>query len=83
MRWGRVVIPKELRRTLGIADGDPMEVFVEGERIILAKYAPGCCLCGYVRDQLVSFYPGKLVCKPCIDLMVSNEEKLIKSLSNI
>lgn len=37
---GRVVVPIELRRSLGIDVKDPVEVFVEGERIILQKYAP-------------------------------------------
>ncbi len=38
---GRVVIPKEVRRTLGIREGDPLEIFVsrEGE-VMLKKYAP-------------------------------------------
>ena len=37
---GRIVIPMELRRTLGINVKDPMAIFVEGERIILDE-APG------------------------------------------
>ncbi|MGF7049122.1 transcriptional pleiotropic regulator of transition state genes [Paenibacillus sp. DS2015] len=78
---GRVVIPKELRRTMGIADGDPVEVFVEGDRIILRKYAPGCCLCGIVRDSLTPLYPDKLVCKPCVEMILKNEEKILKAMS--
>ncbi|MEC2940363.1 AbrB/MazE/SpoVT family DNA-binding domain-containing protein, partial [Bacillus cereus] len=35
---GRIVLPKELRRTLGIAEKDPIEIFVEDEKIILQKY---------------------------------------------
>ena len=37
---GRIVIPKELRRNLRIKNGDTLEVFVEGESIILKKYSP-------------------------------------------
>ena len=36
---GRVVLPIELRRTLGIAEKDPMEIYVNGEEVILKKYA--------------------------------------------
>ena len=38
---GRVVVPKEIRRTLRIREGDPMEIFTnhDGE-IILKKYSP-------------------------------------------
>lgn len=38
---GRVVIPKEIRRTLRIREGDPLEIFVSrGGEIILKKYSP-------------------------------------------
>lgn len=37
---GRVVIPMELRRTLGIDVRDPLEIFVDGSQIILQKYQP-------------------------------------------
>lgn len=38
---GRVVIPKEIRRTLRIREGDPLEIFVSrGSEIILKKYSP-------------------------------------------
>ena len=38
---GRVVVPKEIRRTLRIREGEPMEIFTgrEGE-IVLKKYSP-------------------------------------------
>jgi AbrB family transcriptional regulator (stage V sporulation protein T) len=36
---GRVVMPKELRRTLRIREGDPLEVYVDGNSVILKKYA--------------------------------------------
>lgn len=37
---GRVVMPKELRRTLRIRDGDPLEVYVSNDSVMLRKYAP-------------------------------------------
>lgn len=37
---GRVVIPKELRRTLDIKEGDPLEIYVDGDRVVLRKYEP-------------------------------------------
>ena len=43
---GRIVIPKELRDSLDIEDKDPLEIFVEGDRIILKKYNPSCIFCG-------------------------------------
>ncbi|HVI43148.1 MAG TPA: AbrB/MazE/SpoVT family DNA-binding domain-containing protein, partial [Anaerovoracaceae bacterium] len=37
---GRMVIPKEIRRTHNIKEGDPMEIFIDGENIIFRKYQP-------------------------------------------
>jgi AbrB family looped-hinge helix DNA binding protein len=39
---GRVVIPKELRRTMGIAEGDPLEIFTTTDKkVVLQKYHEG------------------------------------------
>lgn len=35
---GRVVIPREIRKQFGIEDGDPLEIFVNKDEIILSKY---------------------------------------------
>ncbi|QSZ27427.1 AbrB/MazE/SpoVT family DNA-binding domain-containing protein [Aceticella autotrophica] len=62
---GRVVIPIELRRTLGIAERDSLEIYVDGEQIVLKKYAPACIFCGNAED--VVNYKGKNVCKKCLE----------------
>jgi AbrB family transcriptional regulator, transcriptional pleiotropic regulator of transition state genes len=64
---GRVVIPIELRRTLDIAEKDPLEIYVDGDRIILRKYEPACVFCGNADE--VSDFKGKKVCKDCISTM--------------
>ena len=43
---GRVVIPVELRRSLGIKTDDLLEIFVDGEYIMLRKNEPACFFCG-------------------------------------
>lgn len=60
---GRIVLPKELRRTLGIDDKDPLEIFIEDNTIILKKYQPACMFCGNARD--VSTFKGKNICPTC------------------
>ena len=35
---GRVVIPKEIRRVLCISEGDPLEIFIDDDGIVLKKY---------------------------------------------
>ena len=43
---GRIVLPIELRRTLDIAEKDALEIYVEGESIVLRKYQAACVFCG-------------------------------------
>ena len=61
---GRVVIPIELRRTLGIGEKDALEIYVDGDRIILKKYEPACIFCG--NAESVSHFKGKVICGGCI-----------------
>ncbi|MEW6446883.1 MAG: AbrB/MazE/SpoVT family DNA-binding domain-containing protein [Bacillota bacterium] len=64
---GRVVIPIELRRTLGIEEKDALEIYVDNEKIILKKYEPACIFCGNAAD--VQHYRGRLVCRECAAAM--------------
>lgn len=48
---GRVVIPKEIRKLLDIEDGKSMvEIFIDGDFVMLKKYQPGCAICGEAID---------------------------------
>ncbi len=60
---GRIVIPIELRRTMGIEEKDALEIYVDGEKIILKKYEPACIFCGNAED--VINYKGKNLCASC------------------
>ena len=62
---GRIVLPKELRKTLSIDIKDSLEIYVEGEHIILKKYAPSCIFCGEAKD--VNNYKGKNICASCLN----------------
>lgn len=62
---GRVVIPVELRRTLGIGEKDALEIYVDADKIMLKKYEPACIFCGNA-DQVIHF-KGKIVCMDCLD----------------
>ena len=66
---GRVVIPVELRRNLGIKTDDSLEVFVDGEFIMLKKYEPACIFCGNAKD--VQNIHGKNICRTCLDELKS------------
>ena len=64
---GRIVLPIELRRTLGIKEKDRIEIFVDGESIILRKYQPACIFCYNAKD--IINYKGKNICPDCIRAM--------------
>jgi transcriptional pleiotropic regulator of transition state genes len=60
---GRVVIPKELRDKMYIEDGDPLEIFVENDAIVIQKYAAVCVFCG--SDKELEEFKGRCVCRAC------------------
>ena len=63
---GRVVIPIELRRTLGIAEKDALEIYVDNDQIVLKKYKPNmtCQVTGEVSDDNFKLADGKLILSP-------------------
>ncbi|SDF75952.1 AbrB/MazE/SpoVT family DNA-binding domain-containing protein [Sporomusa acidovorans] len=64
---GRIVLPVELRRTLGIVQKDGLEIYTEDDQIILRKHEPVCVFCGSVAQ--VTNFKGKNVCKNCFTTM--------------
>ncbi len=62
---GRIVMPAEIRQTLGLKIRDALEIYVEGDQIILKKYQPSCLFCTNA-DNLV-FYEGKRICRECLE----------------
>lgn len=66
---GRVVIPIETRRVLGLNEKDSVEIFTDGESIVLKKYQPSCIFCNEV-DNVIN-HKGKNICNNCIEEMRS------------
>ena len=61
---GRIVLPIELRRTLDIGEKDALEIYVDGDTILLKKYAPSCVFCNDT-NGIIS-YKGKNICGVCM-----------------
>ena len=61
---GRIVVPKELRKKLGIGANDPVEISSDGDKIILTKYAPVCHFCGSTEN--IHEFKEKNICMKCI-----------------
>lgn len=69
---GRIVLPIELRRNLGIAEKDSLEIYLDGNNIILKKHHPACIFCDESRG-VVSFC-GKNICPKCIKSIKDSQE---------
>ena len=63
---GRIVLPKELRTSMKLDNDAKLEIFVEGDEIILKKYRPtgSCDFCGEVDDNAIQ-YAGYCICTSC------------------
>lgn len=61
---GRIVLPIEMRRTLDIAEKDTLEIYVEGDSIILRKFQAACVFCDSAKD-IINF-KGRNVSSECI-----------------
>ena len=71
---GRIVLPIELRRTLDIAEKDPLEIYVDGTAIVLKKYQPSCIFCG--ESKKVVEFKDKNICQKCLrELRGGQEDK--------
>lgn len=77
---GRVVIPKEIRRTLRIREGDPLEIFVDREgEVILKKYSPINELGHFAKEYAEALFDSLqvpvLICDRDEVIAVSGESK--------
>lgn len=63
---GRIVIPIEIRRTLGIDVKDAMEILVDDEKVVLKKHKSQmtCDITGETSEENLSLANGKLVLNP-------------------
>ena len=63
---GRIVLPKELRTNMHIDKDSKLEIFVEGEQIILKKHRPAgsCDYCGALAADKAQ-YEGYCICPAC------------------
>ena len=61
---GRVVLPIEIRRNLDIEERDLLEIYLEGDRIILQKAETACVFCGAKRG--LTDFKEKCLCRDCV-----------------
>ena len=61
---GRIVLPAEIRQSMGINVRDALEIFTDEGRIILQKYEPSCVFCTNVDG--ITLYKNKRICADCL-----------------
>lgn len=71
---GRIVIPAGVRKTLGIREGDAMDVSVDGDKVILAKPQDRCVFCG--TDEDLQEFRSKAMCRACVASVGVLDERL-------
>jgi len=62
---GRIVLPIEIRKTFQIRERDPLEIFVDNDKIILKKYEPGDIFTGELEDLVE--YKGRKFSRSTIE----------------
>ena len=70
---GRFVLPKELRKTLNINQDDCLQIFLEGDSVILRKSEQKCVICNKTENDSESFLTldNKKICKECLQKIKS------------
>lgn len=60
---GRIVLPMELRRSYNLNIKDSVEIYTEGNAIVLKKHEPCCIFCG--ESNNITNFKGKNICDSC------------------
>ena len=71
-KLGRIVLPVEFREVMDLHVRDAVEIFTEGNTIILKKYGPHCIFCGEARGTLT--YRGNQICSEYIQKLMEQAE---------
>lgn len=62
---GRLVIPKEIRKELGLSQNEPVEMTVHGNQVIVKKYQENCIICGKTQKGKMFVVNDKKICDKC------------------
>lgn len=75
---GRIVLPKELRRTMRIKEGESLEIYTDGDnKIILKKYSPVNQMTDFVKDFTESMYSTNKR-----NIIITDNEKVVSASGN-
>lgn len=72
---GRIVLPKSLRKRYQMNEGDPVEILVQGDHIILERYRPRCVFCNTLDD--VREFKERYLCGTCMTEMTGLRRSMV------
>lgn len=70
---GRIVIPIEIRNKFNITERDSIEIYVDGNNIVLSKFQVTCVFCE--SNKNLTEYKGKNICNSCLKKLINNANK--------
>ena len=73
---GRITLPIELRRNFDVNERDPLEIFVDDDKIILKKYNPADIFTGEDMDDLIDLLDSKLLKRNFLDHFNKDKQKV-------
>lgn len=76
---GRVVVPIEMRRVLGMEPGDPIEIQLVDGQIVVSKHKEYICECCGADENLISVY-GVSLCAKCLEIFNDSKNKIMNSI---
>lgn len=64
---GRIVIPKDIRKILGLEKNTPIEIYRDGDAVIVKRFEQNqtCVICGSSEDTVM--FKEKCLCRKCVD----------------
>lgn len=74
---GRIVIPMEIRRSVGIREGTLVDIRTSGKHIIMQKYREGCTECGEL--PIAVELQGIKLCKRCVKKINAKSQEKSKT----
>ncbi|MDR0913834.1 MAG: AbrB/MazE/SpoVT family DNA-binding domain-containing protein [Oscillospiraceae bacterium] len=61
---GRMVLPKPIRNSFHLAEGDRLDIFFDDDKIVLKKHIEGCYFCG--EAEHLQTFKSVAICKNCL-----------------
>ncbi|MNJ42952.1 Transition state regulatory protein AbrB [compost metagenome] len=77
---GRVVIPKDMRHALGVVEGDTLEIYANGNQLIIKKFNQGCYLCDSQDVETVPMF-GHEICHKCVSQISEYSNRIKTAIS--